>query len=390
MSRAPVVVLAPDSFKGSLTAAQVRGALAEGLRSARPDVRVVEVAVADGGEGTVAAVLEHGWTPVETTVSGPWGDPVPARWAWQPDTSTAVVELAEASGIALAPELVPSRPADGPTRALTASTRGTGELVCSALDQGCRRIVLGLGGSATSDGGAGMLVTLGARLLGTDGRPVPDGVVGLESVAAIDLSGLDGRLADTEVVLANDVDNPLLGERGAAAIFAPQKGADEQTVARIDAALVRWARVLDAALGTASPTRAAVPGAGAAGGTGYAVLAALHATQIPGAELLLDLVRLDAALAGADLVVTGEGKLDQQTLSGKAPMGVLARARAHDILTVAVAGHCALSPEVAREVGFTAVHALTDLEPDVQKCLAEPVPLLRRIGRGLADCVTGP
>ncbi|MCK0112832.1 glycerate kinase [Ornithinimicrobium sp. F0845] len=385
MSRAPVVVLAPDSFKGSLTAAQVRGALAEGLLAAAPDVHVVEMAVADGGEGTVTAVVEHGWQPISATVSGPWGDPVPATWARQPDTSTALVELAEASGIALAPALVPSRPADGPTRALTASTRGTGELVISALDHGCRRIVLGLGGSATNDGGAGMLAALGVRLLGPDGQPVPDGVEGLESLAEVDLSGLDARLTETEVVLANDVDNPLLGELGAAVVFAPQKGADEQTVARIDAALARWAHLLDAALGTSPNSRVTTPGAGAAGGTGYAVLAALGAGQVPGVELLLDLVGMDTALAGADLVVTGEGRLDEQTLSGKAPMGVLARARAHGIRTVAVAGHCALSPAVAREVGFTAVHALTDIEPDVERCLAEPGPLLGRIGATLAD-----
>ena len=396
MSRAPVVVLAPDSFKGSLTAAQVRRALAEGLRSVRPAVRVVEAAVADGGEGTVAAVLEHGWQPISATVPGPWGDPVPATWAWQPDTSTAVVELAAASGIALDPELVPSRPADGPARALTASTRGVGELVRSALDHGCRRIVLGLGGSATNDGGAGMLAALGVRLVGTDGRPVQGGVHWLESVAEVDLSGLDARLADTEVVLANDVDNPLLGERGAAAVFAPQKGSDEPTVDRIEAALTRWAHLLDSALGRAdSPSGAAAgaspaaaPGAGAAGGTGYAVLAALRATQVAGADLLLNLVGIDAALDGADLVVTGEGRLDEQTLSGKAPLGVLVRARAHGIRVVGVTGHCDLPPEVAREAGFTAVHALTDLEPDVQRCLADPVPLLRLIGRGLADYVT--
>lgn len=400
MSRAPVVVLAPDSFKGSLTAAQVRAALAEGIRDAVPEARIVEVAVADGGDGTVAAVVEHGWHQVRVTASGPWGDPVPATWAWQPETSTAVVEMAQASGIALAAALVPSRPAEGPTRALTASTRGTGELVSSALDHGCRRVVLGLGGSATNDGGAGMLAALGARLLDADGRPVEDGIPGLESLRTIDLSGLDARLADTEMVLANDVDNPLLGEHGAAAVFGPQKGADEPTVARIEAALAGWARQLDAALSatatgsssratatSGSPTAAAAPGSGAAGGTGYAVLAALRATQVAGTDYLLDLVGLDAALAGADLVVTGEGMLDRQTLSGKAPIGVLARAREHGIPVVGVAGHCILTPEVTREAGFTAVHALTDLEPDIQQCLAEPVPLLRRIGRELADSV---
>lgn len=383
------MLLAPDKFKGSLTAAQVSAALADGLLAAVPDATVVTVPVADGGDGTVAAVVERGWEPVEATVPGPWSDPLQATWALAPDGRTGLIELAVASGIALPAQTVPSRPADGPTRALTASTRGVGVLISAALDRGCRRIVLGVGGSATSDGGAGMLAALGARLLGADGQPVAEGVPGLAALDQVDLSGLDPRLADVEVLLASDVDNPLLGADGAAAVFGPQKGADRHTVQCIETALKRWADRLDAALGAAlrheSRTGAAAcQGAGAAGGTGYAALAALGAAQVSGVDYLLDLVGIDAALVGADLVVTGEGLLDRQTLSGKAPMGVLERARARGLPVVAVAGHSELAPEVARGAGFLAVHALTDLEPEVERCIADPVPLLRETGRGLA------
>ncbi|GAA1161469.1 glycerate kinase [Ornithinicoccus hortensis] len=386
------VVLAPDKFKGSLTAAEVCSALADGLRRELPEVEVVSVSVADGGDGTVAAVLDQGWQAVTTEVPGPWGDPVAATWAREPDGPGAVLEMAASSGIALAPQDVPSRPDDGPTRALTASTAGTGALFAAALDQGCSTIVLGVGGSATNDGGAGMLSALGARLLDASGHPVPPGAAGLESLDRVDLSGLDRRLLAAEVLLANDVDNPLTGDDGAAAVFGPQKGADPATVARIDAALARWAELLDAALPTlpeptaGRPGRATARGAGAAGGTGYAAMA-VGAQQVSGVDHVLDLVGLDDALEGADLVVTGEGMLDRQTLSGKAPVGVLARARRHGIPVVAVCGHRALTDAETDEVGFAAAYALTDLEPDVERCIEDPVPLLERVGGLLAGHV---
>lgn len=391
----PRVVIAPDSFKGSLSASGVARALAEGLREARPDVEPVSVPVADGGEGTVAAVLARGWRPVTTRVPGPWGDPVAATWAVDPSGATAVVELAAASGIALPGPDTTSRPADGPTRALTATTRGTGALVAAALDHGCQRVVLAVGGSASTDGGAGMLSALGVRLLDDRGRPVPDGGAGLETLAGLDLSGLDARLRPgagrrVEVLLAADVDSPLLGDRGAAAVFAPQKGADEATVARLETALARWAEALGAAVGTPGGTPsgardvAGLPGAGAAGGTGYAALLALGARRVPGVDFVLDLVGLDDALDRASLVVTGEGRLDRQTLAGKAPLGVLRRARDKGVPVVGVCGSSALSAEDARAAGFTAVHALTDLEPDVDRCTADAAALLRRTGAVVA------
>lgn len=390
------VVLAPDKFKGSLTAAEVCAALSEGMRQRLPEADLVAVSVADGGDGTVAAVLDQGWAAVTTEVSGPWGDPVRATWAREPDGPGAVLELAAASGIALASADVPSRPEDGPVRALTASTAGTGALIAAALDQGCTSIVIGVGGSATNDGGAGMLTALGARLLDPAGDPVAPGAAGLEALDQVDLSGIDSRLLTAEVLLANDVDNPLLGPDGAAAVFGPQKGADEATVARIEAALSRWADLLDAALptlpsegessegrtGIGHTGQAAARGAGAAGGTGYAAMA-LGARQVSGVDHVLDLVGLDTSLDGADLVVTGEGMLDRQTLSGKAPIGVLARARQRGIPVVAVCGHRTLTDEETARAGFTAVYALTDLEPDVQRCIAQPVPLLVRIGAEL-------
>lgn len=375
------VVLAVDKFKGSATAEEVAGALAAGWRAHDPDVEVVTVPVADGGDGTVAAVLARGWIPQRLVVTGPWGDPVEAEWALSTDGATAVVELATASGIALTDQS--SRPDDGPERALAAHTVGTGEVVAAALTAGCRTVVLGIGGSATNDGGAGMLRGLGARLLDGTGQEVADGIPGLESVTTVDLGPVLERLGDAEVVLAADVDNPLCGERGAAAVYGPQKGADEATVARIDAALEHWSQVLDTAPG-ARPGTAGSPGAGAAGGVGYAALAALGARRVSGVGLVLDLVDLAAGLVGADLVVTGEGRLDTQTLEGKAPAGVLAAAREAGLPVVAVCGASELTDEQALGAGFEGVLTLVDEEPDLDLCLREPLPVLRRVGENLA------
>ncbi len=221
----PSVLVAPDSFKGTLTAAEVAAHVAAGLRRARPDLDVAALPVADGGEGTLAAAVAAGFEPVPVTVSGPTGEPVPAAYGRR--GTTAVVELAEASGLTLLPGGVPAP--------LTASSRGTGELMAAAVRDGCRELVLGIGGSACTDGGAGLLQALGARVLDDDGVELPPGGAALEGAAALDLSGLDPGLADVVVTVACDVDNPLLGERGAAAVYAPQKGADPAEVALLEA-----------------------------------------------------------------------------------------------------------------------------------------------------------
>jgi glycerate 2-kinase len=358
------VVIAPDSFKGSLAADRVADALAEGLRRVRPEVEAVLRPIADGGEGTVAAALRAGYRPRTVTVSGPDGRQVEATLAL--DGTTAVVELATAAGLGLL-----RRPA--PT---TATTRGVGELVRAALDGGVRRIVLGIGGSATTDGGAGMLQALGVRLLDTDGAELPPGGGALARLDRVDPAGLDPRLAGVEFVVASDVTNPLIGPDGAAAVFGPQKGATPEQVAELDAALARYARVLGRDLGT-DPSR--VRGAGGAGGTAAGALAVLGASVVSGAGLVCELVGLDEVLGGAVLAVTGEGALDEQTLSGKAPSEVARRAGEAGVPCVAVAGVVRLAAERLGEAGFVAAHGLGEVEPDVQRCLAEPGPLLAEL-----------
>jgi glycerate 2-kinase len=373
------IVLAPDKFKGSLSAADVARYLAAGLRRASADVQITTVPIADGGDGTVEAVVSAGFTRRTAHVCGPLGAPIDADFALLGDV--AVVELAQAAGLAL---LGP-----GGADPLRSHTRGVGQLIGAALDAGARTIILGVGGSASTDGGAGMLAGLGARWLDRSGAPLPDGGGNLARLAAADLSGLDPRLSRTRFRLACDVDNPLLGEHGAAAVYGPQKGADAGQVAALERGLARLADVLTAALG--DPVRQAVgaPGAGTAGGTGFAALAVLGALRQPGIDLLLETVGFDRVLDEADLVVTGEGALDEQTLRGKAPAGVAAAARARGLPTIAVCGQLSLDPARLHAAGIVRAYALTDLEPDVARCLAAPGPLLERIGESIARTPLG-
>lgn len=381
------VLLAPDKFKGSLTAAQVAEAVAAGLRDVDPTVTVVSSPVADGGDGTLAAAVAAGYRPVPVTVPGPTGEPVDSGYAVRAGThgepDTAVVELADACGLDRLP--------DGRPDALGASSAGVGAVIRAALDAGVGHIVLGIGGSASTDGGAGMLTALGVRLLDADGSEIPSGGAGLASLARVDLAGLHPAVADTDFVVACDVDNPLLGPNGAAAVYGPQKGAGPDDVRRLDAALAHWAAVLAAAQGTAAhgpgPTphpQAATPGAGAAGGVGFAALAVLGAHLRPGIELVLDLTGFHDRLPGAHLVVTGEGALDSQTLNGKAPAGVAAAAAHAGVPVVAVAGANLLDPDALRQAGIRAAYALLDLEPDVAVCVRDAAPLLRRLAHRLA------
>ncbi|MEU4092362.1 glycerate kinase [Streptomyces sp. NPDC026673] len=362
------MLIAADKFKGSLTAVEVAERLGEGLRRAAPDLAVESVPVADGGDGTVDAAVAAGFERRLVEVTGPLGEPVTAAYALR--GGTAVVEMAEASGLRHLPP--------GVFAPLTATTLGTGELLRAVLDAGARSIVLGVGGSATNDGGAGMLVALGARLLDGRGEPVGPGGAALAQLATADLSGLDPRLAAAEVVLASDVDNPLLGPKGAAAVYGPQKGATQEDVATLDAALAHYAEVLGAGAAAESP------GAGAAGGVGFGALVGLRASFRPGVQVLLDMLGFAEALERADLVITGEGSLDEQTLHGKAPAGVAAAARARDVDVVAVCGRLTLSRAALGAAGIRRAYALTDLEPDPARCMAEAGPLLERLAGDIA------
>ncbi|HEU5334157.1 MAG TPA: glycerate kinase [Actinocrinis sp.] len=368
------VLIAPDKFKGSATAAEVAERVAAGLRRAAPAVPLTVLPIADGGDGTVDAAVAAGFERREVTVAGPLGDPVTAAFALR--DGTAVVEMAQASGLGRLPgaRLAP----------LAAGTRGTGDLVRAALDAGAATIVLGVGGSASTDGGSGMLAALGARFLNNAGRELPDGGGALLELVSADLAGLDPRLADTRLILASDVDNPLLGPRGAAAVYGPQKGADPENVLRLEAGLARFARALEAALGAEAARAADAAGAGAAGGIGYGALAALGASRASGIEILLDVLGFDKALVGARLVVTGEGALDEQTLHGKAPVGVARAARNRSIPVVAVCGRLLLDPARLAGSGFAAAYALSDVEPDLARCIAEPGPILKRLGELIA------
>lgn len=384
------IVLAPDKFKGSLTAPEVAEALAAGLAEALPDAELVLVPVADGGEGTVSAALGAGFTPRRASVAGPTGQMLIAEFAVSsgPDglagagPRTAVIEMAAASSLDVLP--------GGVLDALGATSLGTGQLIRAALDAGCSEIVLGVGGSAWTDGGAGMLAGLGARFIDDAGRDLPLGGAALARIAAADLSGLDTRLAGAggtvRLTLAADVDNPLLGPSGAAAVFGPQKGASPSDVEELDAALSRFAGVLGAAMRPAAAGAKDLPGAGAAGGVGYAALA-LGATRRRGIDVVVDFTGLRGKLEGADLVITGEGSLDAQSLSGKAPVGVATEAAALGIPVIAVCGRSQLDAASRARAGFHSVHALTDIEDDVATCMAETARLLRRVGRDLAASI---
>jgi glycerate kinase len=374
------IVLAPDKFKGSLTAPEVAEALAEGLREVLPGAELVLVPVADGGEGTVGAALGAGFSPRRARVSGPTGAPLTAEFAVEPSGGRAVVEMAAASGLDVLP--------GGITDARNATSLGTGQLIRAALDAGAREIILGVGGSSCTDGGAGMLQGLGARFTDDGGNELPLGGAALARIAQVDLGGLDARLDDARLILAADVDNPLLGEHGAAAVFGPQKGATPSDVAELDAALARFAEVLGAEMGARAAAAKDASGAGAAGGVGYAALA-LGAHRRRGIDVVVEFTGLRHKVEGAALVVTGEGSLDAQSLAGKAPVGVASVARALGVPVVAVCGRTLLDQATLRGAGFSAVHALTDLEDDVEVCLREARRLVREAGRLIAAGLSG-
>ncbi|MET7699009.1 glycerate kinase [Streptomyces sp. NPDC005485] len=362
------VLIAADKFKGSLTAVQVAERVTAGLRRAAPHVEVEALPVADGGDGTVDAAVAAGFERREVSVAGPLGGEVTAAYALRGDT--AVVEMAEASGLQRLPA--------GVFAPLTASTYGSGELLRAALDAGARTVVFGVGGSATTDAGAGMLSALGARFLDAEGEPVAPGGGALSDLVTADLSGLDARLADIDLVLASDVDNPLTGPKGAPAVYGPQKGASPDDVATLDASLAHFATVLEKAVGPRAAEYAQAPGAGAAGGIGYGALV-LGARFRAGIEVMLDVLGFAPALERATLVITGEGSLDEQTLHGKAPAGVAAAARAAGKEVVAVCGRLALPPEALGKAGIRRAYALTEVEPDVARCIAEAGPILEEL-----------
>ncbi|WP_024875812.1 glycerate kinase [Saccharomonospora piscinae] len=357
------VVVAPDKFKGSLTAVEAAEAMAAGVRDVVPSAQVDRCPVADGGEGTLDVLLAAGGRRVDARVRGPLSDPVAAHYVVLDDR--AYVESARACGIE---HVVPT-----PATALAAHTHGVGELIRHALAGGARGIVLTVGGTASTDGGAGMLRALGARLLDDRGEPVALGGDALRSVATVDLDPVRQALGGAELRVATDVTNPLLGPAGAAAVFGPQKGAGTREVELLETGLATWAEALVRA-GAADP--AAVPGAGAGGGVAGGAVA-VGATVESGFDLVAAVTGADHAIQGADLVITGEGSLDEQSLAGKAPAGVAARARLTGAPVAAVAGRIALDDAALSRAGITVWRALADRASSADDAMRRAAVLLR-------------
>lgn len=359
------IVIAPDSFKESLSAPAAAQAMARGVHQAFHGAQTVCIPMADGGEGTVQAVLAAtGGQWRETAVRGALGEPRQAGWGWLPD-GAAVIEMATAAGL----ELMPPSERD-PTRA---GSHGVGELVRAALDAGARRIILGLGGSATNDGGAGMLTALGVRLLDEQGAELPPGGAALARLASLDTSGLDPRLRDVRVEVACDVDNPLCGPQGASHVFGPQKGATPEQVLELDRSLARLADVCAAQL---SRDLRDTPGAGAAGGLGYAALAFLDAAFRPGVEIVAELGGLEQAMEGAALAFTGEGRMDAQTLRGKTPAGVARIASRAGVPVIALAGSLGEGYEALYGAGITSAFSLASGPMTLQQACQQAEALL--------------
>jgi len=368
------IVIAPDSFKDSLSAQAVADAIATGLAEVWPDAELIKCPMADGGEGTIEAVLaacNGQWR--RTQVRGPLGDPVEAQWGWLADSRTAIIEMAMASGL----QLLALEQRD----ACVSSTYGTGELIRAALDVGAQRIILAIGGSATNDAGSGMLAALGARLFDAADQPLAPGGLALADAARIDLAGLDARLAEVRFEIAADVDNPLCGPHGASHIFGPQKGASPEQVLALDAALGHFADLSAQVLGADVRDQ---PGSGAAGGMGFAAKAYLKASFRPGVEVVADLNGLAQALQGADLVLTGEGRFDAQTLRGKTPLGVARVARRQGVPVIVLAGTLGEGYAQLYEHGISAAFALASGPMTLDFACRHAAQLLHERARDLA------
>ncbi|HVM25822.1 MAG TPA: glycerate kinase [Candidatus Limnocylindrales bacterium] len=387
MTRTLRIVVAPDSFGGALDSVRVAAAIAAGWSNVRPTDEVVRKPMADGGEGTLAAIADALGEDAEVReieTTDPLGRPITAPWLLLDEGRGAFVEMAAASGLA---RLSPDERT--PENARRASTRGTGDLLRAALDAGAERITVGLGGSATTDGGSGLLRALGARFTGGGGRDLDDGGAALGELDRIDPSGLDPRLAEVQLIVASDVTNPLLGSRGAAATYGPQKGCDEAAVADLDAALDRYGRAIETATGRLV---ADLPGAGAAGGTTAGLLGFTRAVVRPGVEVVAELVGLAGALEAADLVVTGEGRADEQTLQGKTAIGVATLARPRNTPVALLCG--ALGPgaeALDAAMALTVVQPVIDRPMELAEAMADTERLLvagagrlaRSVGIGL-------
>ncbi len=369
------IIIAPDKFKGSLDSREVAEAIARGWGEGWPDAELITCPLADGGEGTLDVLVQaSSGRTVECKVTGPLGEPRRAPLGILGDGNTAVVEMAAASGLVLVP------PENRDPRYTT--TAGTGDLIRAALDAGARRIIVGIGGSATNDGGTGMASALGVRFLDDYNENLSPGAIYLNNVEAMDMKGLDPRVLKTEIIVASDVTNPLLGDRGASRVYAPQKGASEYDVELLERGLTRLAEVVSA---TIIPGLEDKPGAGAAGGLGFGLMAFLGAEVRPGIEVVTEAVGFERMLEGCGLVVTGEGRLDAQTAYGKTVTGVARVARRHGIPVLALGGEIAEGAEALRELGVNAMLGIASGPLSREESMASAASLLERTSRELAS-----
>lgn len=353
------IIVAPDSFKGSVSALGVAQAMKRGIHEVFPDAEVIKVPIADGGEGTVDALVTatNGRT-MRTAVSGPLGEKLLAHWGILGDAETAVIEMAAASGLPLVPK-------DKRNPCIT-TTFGTGQLIEAALDHGLRKIIIGIGGSATNDGGTGMARALGARFLDQEGKELAQGGAALAKLASIDLQKLDARLAEATIVVACDVDNPLCGPRGASAVYGPQKGATPEMVAELDKALEHYAKI---ATTTTGKDVAGLPGAGAAGGLGAGLLFFSNAKLRPGVEIVLEATKFSELVSTASLVITGEGLTDFQTAYGKAPVGIARVAKQHNVPVVCLAGGLGKGAEDVYDHGIDGLMSIIPRPMTLEECM---------------------
>ena len=360
------IVIAPQGFKATLSGLEAARAIARGVSAALPDAETVLAPVADGGDGTLNALVDGtGGQVFSSTVTGPLGQPLQAQWGVMGDGRTAIIEMALASGLALVPQR-----RRNPRMTTTA---GTGEILREALDRGYDRIIVGLGGSATNDGGAGMATALGARFLDSAGNSLPAGGSALARLDRIETDGLHSGVGGATIVAATDVTNPLCGPDGASAVFGPQKGASPDMVQELDAALANYARVVERDLGSDVSEQ---PGAGAAGGLGAGLMAFAGATLQSGIDMVCDVLDFDSLLEGADLVITGEGRADRSTIFNKAPVGVARHAHAHGVPTVLLAGGLGPGYEELYEHALAAVVCISDRPMSFDVSLSRTAELL--------------
>lgn len=368
------IVIAPDSYKESLTALEVATEIEAGFREIFPHAEYLKIPMADGGEGTVAAmVAATGGSLIVADVTGPLGEPVPACYGVTGDGKTAIIEMAAAGGLVLVPPHLRDP--------LKTTSYGAGELIKAALDAGISHLIIGIGGSATNDGGSGMLQALGVKLPDHEGREIGFGGGELAKLDRIDIGNMDKRLQSCRIEAACDVDNPLTGEQGASAVFGPQKGATPEMVAQLDANLVRYAAIIRRDLGIEVDK---IAGGGAAGGMGAALLAFCGATLRPGVEIVMEAVGLEAAVQDADLVITGEGRIDSQSIHGKTPVGVARMAKRHAKPVIAIAGSLATDAGVVHEHGIDAVFSVLSRVGSREEALAHAAANLRAASRNIA------